>query len=210
MRIQKEFNDDVNVIMPQLVNDVTQGAKDGACFWDFELQNTKVNSLVLARRVGDVLPWIKEQKWFNGTAHFFGFSQGGRVGLFINTIGKTRGFFKSATLVWPNCLPRYRPPTLLEAHTPTRIYSTENDPLSQPKNCPSFYSNPYLIELKLYPGEMHSWATHPSNPPMKTFWTSYQINVTQQYVTQYADDMWSTWAIWAICMEQEGSCKQVN
>ncbi len=207
-KLKEKFDGDVNVLMVQVFNDITKGAKDGVCFTDMAKQNEiGANSLTLARKVGDVLPWVKEQAWFNGVAHYFGFSQGGRVGLFANSIGKTKGFFKTFNLIWPLCLQEYKPPTILSAHTPTRIYATENDPLSQPKNCPSFYSADSQVELKLFPGDVHSWATLPTLPAHTEFWSNYKKTVTHHYVKEYADEMWSTWSSWAICMEKSGLCK---
>ena len=207
-RLKSVFDGDVNVLMIQVFDDVTKGAKHGVCFLDAQKQNEiGTNSLVLARKIGDVLPWVKQQPWFNGTAHYFGFSQGGRVGIFANSIGKTRGFFKTFNLIWPMCLPEYKPPTTLTAHTPTRIYATENDPISQPKNCPGFYSPDSSIELKLFPGNIHSWATHPSIPQHTDYWPNYKQNVTHGYVKEYADSMWSTWSEWAKCMEKGEACK---
>ena len=208
-KLKSVFSGDVNVVMVQVFDDITKGSKDGMCFLEAEKQNEiGANSLTLARKVGDVLPWVKQQPWFNGTAHYFGFSQGGRVGIFANSIGKTKGFFKTFNLIWPMCLPEYKPPTTLTSHTPTRIYATENDPISQPKNCPSFYTSESPIELKLFPGDIHSWATLPSLPPHTEYWPNYKKNVTHGYVHKYADEMWFTWSEWARCMEKDGPCKQ--
>ncbi len=206
-RLKLAFDGDVNVLMIQIFDDITKGSKDGVCFIDTEKQNDMgANSLTLARKIGDVLPWIREQAWFNGTAHFFGFSQGGRVGVFANSIDKTRGFFKTFILIWPMCLLEYKPPIILRAHTPTRIFATENDPISQPKNCPGFYSSESPIELSLFPGDVHSWATYPSLAAHIDYWPNYKKTVTHRYVKEYADTMWSTWSAWALCMENNRQC----
>ena len=70
-KLKSLFDDDVNVLMVQVFDDVTKGAKDGVCYLDAIKQNELgTNSLVLARKVGDILPWVKSQPWFTGTAHF--------------------------------------------------------------------------------------------------------------------------------------------
>ena len=190
-KLQQLFNNDVNVLIPQVFDDVTKGAKDGVCYLDTAKQNEiGTNSLVLARKVAEILPWIKEQPWFNGTAHYFGFSQGGRVGIFSNSLTKTKGFFKTYNLIWPMCLAEYAPTTLLDAHTATRIYATESDPISQPKNCPSYYTPQSPIYLRLFPGDAHSWVTHPSIPAHTDYWPNYKKFVFHRYVREYADEMW--------------------
>lgn len=207
-KIKTQFNDDVNVVMVQLFDDITKGAKDGVCSFEVKkINEVGANSFVLAKKVGTIIPWLKEQPWFNGTAHFFGFSQGGRVGLIVNSSEETKGFFKTVNLIWPMCLERYKFPKKLTAHTPTRVYATEDDPLSQPKNCPNLYSPDSPIELKLFPGNVHSWATHPSITTHSAYWPNYNLSVTHSYVKSYAEEMWTSWASWARCMETNTHCR---
>jgi dienelactone hydrolase len=203
-KIRQAWNGRVNIVRPQLVNDVTRGAVGGNCFWDSQRSNANnLNSYHLAQQVGDIATgWLRQQPWFNGHAHFFGFSFGGRVSLQVNSILKTRGAFHTVTAIWPMCREEYR----FEAnypHTPSRFYATQGDPLSEIANCLSHYpqGSERMIKIITYPGDFHSWMTHPDVTLQRVWWPNHRLWVTSAYVDEYADSTWKTWSDWARCVE---------
>lgn len=199
----------VNIVRLQLVNDITNGATDGTCFWSPEKsKEAGVDSYEFAKKIGHVSKsWISKQPWFNGNLHFFGFSYGGRVSLFVNFVSATRGQFKTVTGIWPLCRKEYHI-NAHTPHTPTRFYSTENDPLSDIKNCRSFYpgGGGNLIEIITYPGNEHSWMTHPDLKYQRVWWPNHKIWSVSKYVEEFAEKTWSSWVEWARCMEVSRQC----
>lgn len=194
----------VNIVRLQLVNDVTQGATNGTCFWPAEKSKEQgTESYELAKKVGEIArEWVVKQDWFNGHLHFFGFSFGGRVSLMVNYIAATRGQFKTVTGIWPLCRKEY-PIKAHMPHTPTRLYSTEDDPLADIHNCKTFYPNGGgdLIEIITYPGSAHSWMTHPDATGRKVWWPNHRIWSESRYIEEYAEKTWSSWTQWARCHE---------
>jgi hypothetical protein len=61
---------------------------------------------------------------------------------------------------WPLCRKAY-PIKANAPHTPTRLYSTEQDPLPVMGNSPHFYPNGGgdLMDTVTYPGSAHSWVS---------------------------------------------------
>lgn len=209
-KMQQAWSSRINIVRVQLVNDATQGAVNGLCFWSAEEMNRRgVSTLEFARKVGHLARgWVATQPWFNGKLHFFGFSFGGRVAMMVNSVAATRGAFTSVTGIWPMCRPEYafkanRP------HTPTRLYSTIDDPLSNISNCPSFYPDggSPLLEIVTYPGDRHSWMTHPEVKNRRVWWPNHRLWSTGDYVEEYADRTWHGWTAWARCLERSaGPC----
>jgi dienelactone hydrolase len=211
-KIQQAWNGRVNIVRPQLVNDVTRGANGGSCFWDAQKANANnLNSYHLAQQVGDIATgWLRQQPWFNGQAHFFGFSFGGRVSLQVNNILKTKGAFRTVTAIWPMCREEYRFKGNYP-HTPSRFYATKGDPLSDIGNCLSHYPQgaDKMIKITTYPGDLHSWMTHPDVTWVNVWWPNHKLWVASAYVEEYAESTWKSWSEWARCMETkapEGSC----
>lgn len=210
-KLRQAWSGRVNIVRVQLVNDATLGAVNGLCFWSAEEMSRKgVSTLDFARKVGRLAQaWIASQPWFNGKLHFFGFSYGGRVSMMVNSVAATRGQFTSVTGIWPMCRPEQafrsnRP------HTPTRLYSTLDDPLSHISNCPSFYpeEGAPVLEIITYPGDRHSWMTHPSVKNRRVWWPNHRIWSTGDYIEEYAQRTWQGWVAWARCLEQSaGSCR---
>ena len=129
---------DANFVVVQITNDITKGAKNGRCFWNDQTDERlkSYQSFHQAEYIVNLGNFIKTQPWSNGDIHVFGFSYGGRIGLWLNstTLGKP-DVFKSVSLIWPFCKGRFYP--LGNIHTPTRIWATEKDPLSDAWNCHS-------------------------------------------------------------------------
>jgi dienelactone hydrolase len=194
----------VNIVRLQLVNDVTQGTTNGTCFWTAEKNRQEgTESYELAKKAGDIArDWVSKQAWFNGNLHFFGFSFGGRVSLMVNFIAATRGQFKTVTGIWPLCRKDY-PIKAHMPHTPSRFYSTEDDPLAEIRNCRSFYPNGggEMIEIITYPGRAHSWMTHPDVKDRRVWWPNHGIWSESRYIEEYAEKTWSSWSAWARCRE---------
>ncbi|MDO9502769.1 CocE/NonD family hydrolase [Falsiroseomonas sp.] len=190
---------EANVVVSQFVNDITRGAVEGRCDWfggDPRLANAQ--SWNQARHSVALAKWIKQQPWSNGDVHAFGFSWGGRVGLWLpaDRHGEA-GVFRSVALVWPDC----RPVDRLQAgrlHTPTRVYATQNDPLSVPTNCPTYYTGDrQLVSLSLFPGAIHSWFRPPTFRAYQRFWPHAQATVYHQAVPEWADQAIIDWRRWA-------------
>lgn len=194
----KEIWPEANIVISQYVNDYTQGSVDGRCDWkgsDPRLQGKQ--SFDQAVHTIKIANWIKQQPWSNGVVHLFGFSWGGRVGLWLP--GDIRGnaeVFKSVALIWPDC----RPTDKLTAgvlHTPTRIWATEEDPLSVPTNCPTFYTgDKSKLTLKLFPGNNHSWFDGPFFQPFNRYWPVQKVWVRHAFNQEWTDQTFVAWKKW--------------
>jgi dienelactone hydrolase len=208
-KIKSAWQGKVNVVRLQLVNDVTKGSTNGICFWTVEQNNQNgISSYNFAQQVGDISrEWLVKQTWYNGNVHYFGFSYGGRVSLWVNFIAKTRGQFKTVTGIWPLCRKDYSIKAHLP-HTPTRFYATENDPVTEIGNCKSFYpqAGGGLIETIVYPGDRHSWMTHPDVKYSRVWWPNLKIWSVGEYIDEYAEKTWSSWSKWAQCTESKKDC----
>jgi dienelactone hydrolase len=208
-KMAKAWDGKVNIVQLQLVNDITHGMTDGMCFWSVE-QNKKVGaeSFEFAKKVGHIASsWVMKQPWYNGNLHFFGFSYGGRVSLMVNFIAATKGQFKTVTGIWPLCRKEY-PIKANAPHTPTRLYSTEKDPLSDIGNCRSFYPNGGgdMIDVVTYAGSEHSWMTHPDLKYARVWWPNHKIWSESKYIESYAEKTWTSWVSWAKCIEGSQAC----
>jgi len=207
-KIKENWNNNVNVIRIQIVDDITNGSKDGICFWDTQKATTKgVKSAEFVNSTAIIVDeWTRKQDWFNGNLHFFGFSYGGRVAMFANNLKSTKGMFKSVTGIWPICIEaqRFKANSI---HTATRIYSGLNDAISEPKNCPSFYpeSGSTLLIMILYDTDLHSWMTHPDLTNQRTWWPNHKLWTKSSYDKELADKTWSSWTMWAKCMEKNSN-----
>ena len=127
----------------------------------------------------------------------------------MNWIAETRGQFRTVTGIWPMC--RKDQPIVAKApHKPTRLYSTERDPLSEIGNCLSFYpeGGGSLIQVVTYPGDRHSWMTHPDVKHLRLWWPNLQLWSVGEYTPEYADKTWASWTQWARC--REGSTDPVD
>lgn len=190
---------EANFIITQFVNDITKNESTGRCDWDAKKTNeTNSNSYQQAAYIISLAEWIVKQPWSNGEIHLFGFSWGGRVGLWLpaDKIGKP-GIFKSVALIWPACGKDLQ----FDAgrlHTPVRIWSTEKDPLSIPTNCINFYSNTDLFSIKLYPGDTHSWFTGPFFRPYYRWWPTQRIRVRHEFNEKWANETFLEWKAWAL------------
>jgi dienelactone hydrolase len=187
-----------NFVIVQITNDITNGAKDGRCHWNDQTDNRlkKYQSFHQAEYVVNLGSFIKKQPWSNGEIHVFGFSYGGRIGLWLNssTLGKP-DLFKSVSLIWPFCKGKFYP--LGSIHTPTRIWATEKDPLSDAWNCHSYYSNnKNLLTVTLYEGDHHSWFTHPSVDGVSVYWPKHQVQVFSKFNQPLFDQTMSDWKKW--------------
>ena len=208
-KIKAVWQNKVNIVVLQLVNDVTKGEKDGMCFWSVEKNDQMgVSSYKFAQQVGDISrDWLVKQSWYNGNAHFFGFSYGGRVSLMVNFIAKTKNQFKTVTGIWPLCRKEY-PIKANLPHTPTRFYSTEKDPISEISNCKSFYPQDGggQIEVITYPGNQHSWMTHPDLKYNRVWWPNHKVWSVSEYIPEYAEKTWNSWHQWSLCNESPSKC----
>jgi dienelactone hydrolase len=208
-KIKAVWQNKVNIVVLQLVNDVTKGEKDGMCFWSVEKNNQMgVSSFNFAQQVGDLSrDWLVKQSWYNGNAHFFGFSYGGRVSLMVNFIARTKNQFKTVTGIWPLCRKEY-PIKAYMPHTPTRFYSTEKDPISEISNCKSFYPQDGggRIEVITYPGNQHSWMTHPDLKHNRVWWPNHKVWSVSEYIPEYAEKTWNSWHQWSLCNESSAKC----
>lgn len=188
-----------NFVIVQFTNDVTNGAKNGRCFWE-ELTDERLKksqSFHQARHIVNLGNFIKTQPWSNGEIHLFGFSYGGHVGLWLNStaIGKP-DLFKSVSLIWPFCKnAKFYP--LGNIHTPTRIWATEKDPLSDAWNCHTYYTgNKHLLTVTLYEGANHSWFTHPSLDGVSVNWSMHRVQVYSKFDQTLFDKTMRDWKIW--------------
>jgi len=194
----KETWPEANFVISQYVNDYTNGQPNGRCDWqgnDTRLNNKQ--SYDQAEYTIKLAEWVKQQPWSNGTVHLFGFSWGGRVGIWLpgNYRGKSN-VFKSVALIWPDCRPVHKIQAG-ELHTPTRIWATENDPLSIPKNCPNYYKDPNnLLTLTLLPGDTHSWFDGPQFPSLTRWWPVQQVYVRHEYNEQWTNKTFKEWKSW--------------
>lgn len=208
-KIKAVWQNKVNIVVLQVVNDVTKGEKDGMCFWTTEKSDQMgVSSYKFAQQVGDISrDWLVKQSWYNGNAHFFGFSYGGRVSLMVNFIAKTKNQFKTVTGIWPMCRKEY-PIKANMPHTTTRFYSTEKDPISEISNCKSFYPQDGggQIEVITYPGNQHSWMTHPDLKYNRVWWPNHKVWSVSEYIPEYAEKTWNSWHQWSLCNETSAKC----
>jgi dienelactone hydrolase len=204
-KIKEHWNNNVNVIRIQMVNDITKNATDGICFWNSDKTTaTGVKSVDFVNNTAVIIDeWVKKQTWFNGNIHFFGFSYGGRVAMFANNLRSTNGMFKTVTGIWPICIEaqRFKANTI---HTPTRIYSGINDAISEPKNCPSFYpdNGNKMLNMILYDTNLHSWMTHPDLRNQRVWWPNHKLWTKNSYDEELANKTWRSWTLWAKCMEK--------
>lgn len=195
----KEIWPDANFIISQYVNDYTNGSVNGRCDWEGSDSRLKTHqSFDQARSTIELAKWIKEQPWSNGEIHLFAFSWGGRVGIWIpGDLRGTAGVFKSVALIWPDCRPDYK----FQAgalHTPTRIWATEEDPLSMAKNCPNFFKTPTdKLTLTLFPGNTHSWFTGPFFKPFTKWWPVQRVSVKHEYNEDWTNQTFKDWKDWA-------------
>lgn len=195
----KETWPNANFVVSQYVNDYTHGAPGGRCDWsttDSRLKGRQ--SFDQAMHVIELAKWIKDQPWSNGEVHLFGFSWGGRVGIWIPGASRgTAGVFKSVALIWPDCRPTDRIQAG-ELHTPTRIWATEEDPLSVPTNCPNYYKAPAdKLTLTLFPGNTHSWFTGPNVPTFTRWWSVQRVSVKHEYNEKWTTQTFKEWKEWA-------------
>lgn len=207
-KIKTHWDNNVNILRIQMVNDITKGSKDGICFWNSKkASDNGIKSLDFVNNTAMIInQWVKEQDWFNGNIHFFGFSYGGRVAMFANNLKSTNGMFKTVTGIWPICIEAQRF-TGNNIHTPTRIYSGKNDIISEPKNCPSFYPSKgkELLTMTLYDTDLHSWMTHPDFTNKRTWWPNHKLWTKSSYDKELADKTWTSWTSWAKCMEKNST-----
>ena len=196
----KEVWPEANIVVSQYVNDYTYGASGGRCDWDGSDPRIKdKQSWHQAEHTIKLGEWIKQQPWSNGEVHLFAFSWGGRVGIWVpGDLRGRAGAFKSVALIWPDCRPVHKI-RAGKLHTPTRIWSTENDPLSIPKNCPSYYSGTEdMLTLSLYPGATHSWMTGPAFTPYTRWWPNQKVNVRSEYNETWSKQTFGDWKNWAM------------
>jgi len=198
----KEYWPDANIVISQYVNDYTNNAKDGRCDWsgsDSRLQGKQ--SFDQAEQTIKIANWIKHQSWSNGVVHLFGFSWGGRVGLWLSAdIRGKAEVFKSVALIWPNCRSdeKFVAGTL---HTPTRIWATEFDPLSDPKNCPTFYSgHQEMISISVFPGSNHSWFTGSFFQSFNKYWPVQKVWVHHEFNQGWTNQTLREWKDWAVSL----------
>lgn len=195
---------DANIVISQYINDYTKGQVNGKCDWlpgDPRLSGKDIwNQAAHTQLLGE---WIKTQSWSNGEVHLFGFSYGGAIGLWApahnrSTVTGKPNLFKTVALIWPDCRPTNRL-FFGKIHTPTRIWSTEDDPLSVPKNCPSFYTDEdRKLTLTLYPGATHSWMTSPYFQPFTRYWPNQKVNVRHEFNEKWANETFREWKSWAL------------
>ena len=193
-----------NIVISQYVNDYTKGEEGGKCDWPDgtpRLNGKEIsNQAEHTQKLGD---WIKTQTWSNGDVHLFGFSYGGAIGLWApahnrSTVTGKPYLFKTVALIWPDCRPVFRQ-FFGNIHTPLRIWSTEDDPLSIPKNCSSFYTDSdKKLSLKLYPGNTHSWMTSPDFTPFTSYWPNQKVHVRSEFKKEWADETFREWQQWAL------------
>ena len=207
-KIKEHWNNNVNVIRIQMVNDITKNTTDGICFWNSDKTTANgVKSVDFVNNTASIInEWVKTQSWFNGNIHFFGFSYGGRVAMFANNLRSTKGMFKTVTGIWPICIEsqRFKANAI---HTPTRIYSGVNDAISEPKNCSSFYpdNGNNMLNMILYDTDLHSWMTHPDLKNKRVWWPNHKLWTKNSYDEELANKTWQSWTLWAKCMEKNNN-----
>ncbi len=207
-KIREHWANPVNIVRVQVANDLTQGAENGVCFWggvEDPRSKGRIITLDAALKTVVVQNWVSRQPWYNGQMHLFGFSWGGLVGLWIAGDKMPSSSLKSVTLIWPVCIEGAAAP-YGQVTLPTRIYATENDPISEPNRCPGLFTgNREWLELHLYPGNTHSWMTHPAQNAGATYWPNWKRTSYSFYNPDYAERTWSSWARWAKCLESKQS-----
>jgi dienelactone hydrolase len=195
----KKVFPEANFVIIQMTNDLSQGATDGRCHWN-DMSDDRLKryqSWHQAAYIVKLASFIKEQSWSNGDIHVFGFSYGGRIGLWLSgsTIGKP-DVFKSVSLIWPLCRPSSKAP-LGSMHTPTRIWATEKDPLSDAWNCHDYYTgDTTLLNVTLYEGKNHSWFTHPSITGGNMYWPTHKTWVYSKFDQKLFDKTITDWKKW--------------
>lgn len=194
---------EAHLVLVQAMNMITEGSPMGACDWSrdhpkFKAKGIENPRLHFVRQITQVREWIGQQDWAHQqSVHLFGFSAGAMYGM--NLAGKFSqpGTYKSIALIWPACINAER----LEfgrVHTPTKIWATESDPLSRAQLCHKSYKEGHeLLELHLWPGELHSWMTHPNVPKSERFWPVANVTIKHQFVKEYNDKTWDQWVDWA-------------
>ena len=193
----KEVWPDANIIVSQYVNDYTLGEKNGRCFWannDARLDTKQ--SWDQATYTVHLANWIKTQPWSNGEVHLFGYSYGGRVGIWLLRNKLSHSVFESIALIWPDCRPiQNLKPRILKSKT--RIWSTEGDPLSDVNNCPTYFDDPdKKLEITTYPGDTHSWIDGPFFKPFVLYWPNQNVTVRHEFNKEWADKTFIDWKKW--------------
>jgi dienelactone hydrolase len=191
----KEIWPNANFVISQYVNDYTNGSVDGRCHWSGDDNRLKGRqSWDQALHTIELAKWIKLQPWSNGQVHLFGFSWGGRVGIWIpGDRHGTAGIFESVALIWPDCH-KIQAGVL---HTPTRIWATEEDPLSIPKNCPNYFKSPTdKLTLSLFPGNSHDWFSGPFGQPYTRWWPVQRVIVNHGYNENWTNQTFKDWKEW--------------
>ena len=194
---------EAHLVLVQAVNMVTEGAHMGACDWPREHPKYKSKgidrpTLHFVQQINQVRNWIGAQNWAQQQAiHLFGFSYGGQLGMYHAGNRSQAESFKSIALIWPSCIDADKL-KLGKLHTPTKIWATESDPLSRAQDCHKSYQGGHeLLELHLWPGDLHSWMTHPRVPKSERFWPRANVTVKHQFVKEYNDKTWDQWVEWA-------------
>lgn len=192
-----------HLVLVQAVNMVTEGSQMGACDWPRDHPKYKAKGidfprLHFVRQINQVRDWIGQQIWAQQQpVHLFGFSAGAMFGMNLAGNASQAGTFKSIALIWPSCLDAERL-KLGKLHTPTKIWATESDPLSRAQECYKSYAGGHdLLELQLWPGDFHSWMTHPNVPKSERVWPRANVTVKHQFVKEYNDKTWDQWVEWA-------------
>lgn len=195
----KEIWPEANFVISQFVNDITRNQPNGKCDWDQKKTNeTNSNSYQQAAYIVGLANWIAQQPWSTNEIHLFGFSWGGRVGLWLpaDKIGQSN-LFKTVALIWPSCSKDIQF-SAGRLHTPVKVWSTEQDPLSVPTNCVNFYSNLDLYSVKLYPGNTHSWFTGPFFQPFYRWWPVQKVRVRHEFNEEWTNETLVEWKSWAL------------
>jgi len=194
---------EAHLVLVEAVNMVTNGSSMGACDWPREHPQYKARgidrpTLHFVQQINQVREWIGLQTWAQQQpVHLFGFSLGGQLGMYLAGNQSQPGSFKSIALIWPSCIEAEKL-KLGKLHTPTKIWATESDPLSRAQECHRSYSDGLeLLELHLWPGDLHSWMTHPGVPKSERFWPRANVTIKHQFVKEYNDQTWDQWVQWA-------------
>lgn len=194
---------ETHLVLVQAVNMLTQGSQMGACDWKNDHPKYKAKGIDspnvhFVEQIKVVREWINQQPWAQQQAvHLFGFSAGGSMGMHLAGNKSQFGVFKSIALIWPTCINSDKL-KLGNLHTPTKIWATESDPLSRAQECHKSYEGGHeLLELHLWPGDLHSWMTHPMVPKSERFWPRANVTVKHQFVKEYNDKTWDQWVEWA-------------
>lgn len=194
---------ETHLVFVEAVNMVTEGSSMGACDWPrdhpkYKSKGIERPTLHFVQQINKVRSWIGEQAWAQRQAvHLFGFSYGGQLGMYLAGNRSQSGSFKSIALIWPSCIDADKL-KLGKLHTPTKIWATEADPLSRAQECHKSYEAGHeLLELHLWPGDLHSWMTHPNVPKSERYWPRANITVKHQFVKEYNDKTWDQWVEWA-------------